>query len=66
MVSHFGFFGLEVFSVVGVDLRGDGDLFDDFEAVAVESDDLFWVVGEETDFSEAEVGEDLGADAVFA
>ena len=65
-VSHFGFFGLEVFFVVRVGLRGDGDLFDDFEAVAVESDNFFGVVGEEADFLEAEVDEDLGTDAVFA
>ena len=66
MVSHFVFFGLEIFFVVRVDLGGDGDLFDDFKAVAIESNHFFGVVGEEADFSEAEVGKDLGSDAVFA
>ena len=65
-VPQFGFFGLKVFFVVRVDLGVDGDLFDDFKAVAVKPDDFFGVVGEESNFLEAEVGEDLGADAVFA
>ena len=65
-VSQFGFFGLKVFFVVGVGLGVDGNLFNDFKAVAVKPDDFFGVVGEESNFLEAEVGEDLGADAVFA
>lgn len=64
-VTHFGFFGLKVFFVVGVDFSEDGNLFNDFKAVAVESDDFFGIVGKEANFSEAEIGEDLGADAVF-
>lgn len=66
MVSHFGFFGLEVFFVVRVDLRGDGNLFDDFKAVAVKPNDFFGVVGKEANFSKAEISEDLGADAILA
>ena len=65
-VPHFGFFGLEVFFVVGIGFREDGNLFNDFKAVAVEPDDFFGIVGKKANFSEAEIGEDLGADAVFA
>ena len=65
-VPHFGFFGLEIFFVVRIGLRVDGNLFDDFKAVAVKSDNFFWIVGEEMNFSEAEIGEDLSADTVFA
>lgn len=65
-MSHFGFFGLKVFFVVGVGLRGDGNLFDDFKSVAVKSDNFFGIVGEKANFSESEISEDLGANAVFA
>ena len=65
-VAHPVALGFEVFFVVGVGGEGDGDLLDDFEAVAAEADDFFRVVGEEAHFSDAEVVEDLGTHAVVA
>ncbi len=63
-VTELGFFGLEVASVVLVRFLFDWDLLDDFEVVAIETDDLARVVGHEADFFHAEIGDDLGADAV--
>jgi len=59
-------FRLEVEFVVGVGGQAEGELFHDSEAVSVEPDDLFRVVGEEADLAHAEVMEDLGAHAVVA
>ena len=42
---------------------GDGDLLDDFEAEAFEGGDVHGRVGEQTDALDAEVGEDLAAEA---
>jgi hypothetical protein len=65
-VSELGFLGFEVACVVLVGFLFDGDLLDDFEVMAFESDDFSGVVGHEADFADAEVGDDLGADAVVA
>lgn len=65
-MAEFFAFGFEVFFVVAVGFDADGDLLGDFEAVAFEADDFFGVVGEEADFVEAKIDEDLGAEAVFA
>jgi len=63
-MPHAGAFGFEVFFVVGVRGQADGELLDDFEAVAFEADDFFGVVGEQADAAQAEIAEDLGAHAV--
>ena len=42
-----------------------GDLVGDADAVAFERDNLFGVVGEDTNVLEAEVDQDLRADAAF-
>ena len=42
-----------------------GDLVGDADAVAFEGDHLFGVVGEDADVFQAEVDQDLGADAAF-
>ena len=42
---------------------GDGDLLDDFEAEAFEGGDVHGGVGEQADALDAEVGEDLAAEA---
>lgn len=65
-MAEFFFFGFEVFGVVGVGFDADGDLLGDFEAVTFEADEFAGIVGEEANFFEAEIDEDLGADAVFA
>ena len=44
-------------------LDGDGDLLDDFEAEAFEGGDVHGGVGEQADALDAEVGEDLSAEA---
>lgn len=65
-MTQFLLFRLQVPSIVAVGGDADGDLLDDFEAIALEADDLLGVIGEEADFSDPEVVEDLRADAVFA
>lgn len=65
-MAGFVAFGFEVFLVVGVGGNFDGDVVHYFEAVADEADAFFGVVGEEFHFGDAEVVEDLGADAVVA
>ena len=66
LVAHFFLFGLEVAGVVGVCDGADGELLDDLEVVGFEADDLAGVVREEADFVDAEIGEDLGSEAVVA
>lgn len=65
-MTHLIAFGFHVFFVVRIAIDADGELFDDAEAVAFESDDFFRIVGEQTNFFQAEVGEDLGTHAVVA
>lgn len=65
-MAELGLFGFEIAGVVFVGLLFDGDLLDDFEVMAFESDDLSGVVGHQADFADAEIGDDLGADAVVA
>ena len=65
-MTHLIAFGFHVFFVVRIAIDADRELFDDAEAVAFESDDFFRIVGEQTNFFQAEVGEDLGAHAVVA
>ncbi len=60
------FFGAEVIDVVGGGGGLDGDLLDDFDAIDLEPAGFFGVVGEDFDLFEAEVPEDLSADAVVA
>jgi len=43
----------------------EGDLVGDGDAVAFEGDDFFGMVGEHANVLEAEIDEDLGADAAF-
>ena len=57
---------LEVGLVVRVGDRADRHLLGDREPVALEPEDLLRVVGEDADAGQAEVAEDLGADAVVA
>ena len=64
-VAQFFALGLEVFLVVLVRLHADWHLLDDLESVPLHADDFFRVVGEQPDFLDAEVGEDLRADAVL-
>ncbi len=63
-VSHSGFLGFEVSAVVFTGRDDDGDFFDDGEAVAFDAIDLLRIVGHDTDLLEAEVSQDLRADAV--
>ena len=43
----------------------EGDLVGDADAVAFEGDDFFRVIGEDADVLEAEINQDLRADAAF-
>jgi hypothetical protein len=65
-VAKLELFGLEVAGVVLVGREVNGELLDDLEAVALEADDLARVVGHEPDPADAEVKEDLGAEAVVS
>ena len=47
----------------GAFFDGDGDLLDDFEAEAFEGGDVHGGVGEQADALDAEIGEDLAAEA---
>lgn len=44
----------------------DRELLDNLDVIGLEADDLAGVVGKETDFVDAEISEDLGAEAVVA
>src|SRR5260370_42678219 len=46
-------------------LDAQGHLVGDADAVALEGDDFFRVIGEDANVLEAEVDQDLGADAAF-
>ena len=46
-------------------LDAQGDLVGDADAVAFEGDDFFWMIGEHANVLEAQIDEDLGADAAF-
>jgi hypothetical protein len=47
------------------DFEVEGDLVGDADAVAFKGDDFFRVIGEDANVLEAEVDQDLGADAAF-
>ena len=65
-VAEAVFFGAEVIDVVRRGGYLEGDLLDDFDAIDLEPAGFFGVVGEDFDLLEAEVAEDLSADAVIA
>lgn len=65
-MAHAGALGLEVFLVVRIGGEPDGDLFYDFEAVALEANDLFGVVGKQADFPDAEIVKHLSTHSVIA
>lgn len=58
--------GLQVAFVVGIRLHLDGHLPGDLQAVAFEPHDFTRIVRQQTDGFQAEVAEDLCAEAVFA
>jgi hypothetical protein len=64
-VPHFVALGVEIAGVVRVRLGDDGDLVEDLEVEAVvdEGIDFFGIVGEQADLAEAEVLQNLDADA---
>lgn len=66
VVAHSFFFGVHVEAVVFVGGDFDGDVFDDFESIAFESDSFDGVVGHETHFLDAEEVENLRSDAIVA
>src|SRR4051794_10442912 len=63
-VAELVLLGLQVAAVVEVGRDLDGHALDDAQAVAVDADDLLGVVGEDAQLADAQVVEDLGADAV--
>ena len=65
-MAHFFLFGFEVAGVVRVYRGADRELLHDLDVVGLEADDLAGVVGQETDFMDAEISEDLGTEAVVA
>jgi hypothetical protein len=46
-------------------VEAEGDLVGDADAVTFQGDYFFWVVGEDTNVLQAEVDQDLRADAAF-
>ena len=66
VVAHLVAFGFEILRVVLVGLELDGHLLDDLEFVPLQTDDLARVVGHEADLTDAEIKEDLCAEAVVA
>ena len=66
LVAQLGFFGGQVVAIVFAGFDADGDFFYDREAVAFDAVNFFGVVGHDADFSQAEIAEDLAADAVVA
>src|SRR5262245_1481242 len=58
--------GLEVLAVVLARLDLDGDLFHDMQAVSLNAINLLGVVGHDADILQAQIAEDLAADAVVA
>jgi hypothetical protein len=54
-VSHADALGFEIFLVVRICGQGNGELLDDFQAVAIETDDFLGIVGEQADAAHAEI-----------
>ena len=65
-VAEFGLLGLEVGEIVLVGRHLERELFHDLNAVYFEAADLLGVVGEDAQPPQAQVAEDVGADAVVA
>ena len=57
--------GLQVPLIVWVGFHANGHLLGDGQPVAFQANDLFWVVREQADVFQAEVHEDLRAQAAF-
>ena len=66
VVAHALFFGVHVTEVVVVGLYLDGDVLDDFEPVAFESNAFDGVIGHQAHFVYAEKIKYLSTDAVVA
>ena len=58
-MSHAVFLRAEIFLVVFVWCDFDRDVFHYFQSVALESYSLDWVIGEQTDLTDAKVSQDL-------
>src|ERR1043166_5414043 len=58
--------GIEISGIVRIGLHADGDLLDDFQAVALQPDDFLGIVREQPDRFYPQVREDLRPQAVFA
>ena len=65
-MPQFFAFGSEVVFIVAIGFYTDRNLLDDLQPVPLESDTFLGVVGQQPDFLDAEIGKDLGADAVLA
>ena len=59
-------FGVEVALIVRISLGSNGNLIDDLETVALETDHLFGIVGEQPNLPDAEIVEDLSPHPVVA
>ncbi len=65
-MPHLCPFRLQIPFVVRIRLHANRHLLDDFQSVALQPDDFFRIVGQQPDGFQAEVHEDLRAEAVFA
>ena len=65
-VAELGFFGAEIFFVVGTGGDLDRHPFDHLQAVAFDADNFARIVGNQPDAVQPELHEDLCADAIVA
>src|SRR3954470_30991 len=59
-------FGFQVFGVVTVWFDANGDLLDDFQAIAFQAHHFLWVISEEADRFQPEINQDLRAETILA
>src|ERR1700674_3356696 len=64
-MAHLGLLRLEVFRVMHVGFASDRDLLDHLNSVALETDHLLRIIGQEPELAHAEIEENLRAESVI-
>ena len=65
-MSHLFTLGFKIVTVGGIRFCFNGNTFNDIDAVPLQADQFFRVVGQQADLGNTESQQNLGADAVFA
>ena len=65
-MPHLFLLGTHIILISGAAAHLNGLATDDFEPVAFQADDLAGVVGHDAEFADAQIQQDLRADAVIA